>query len=90
MTITIKKISQLFNIFLTQKIYKDTVLNRIFVKKKNMTEVKLADCTEITSLEYMKLVNPIFKGQTRVDPATNKYWMTFESEGVMYKIEHTL
>ena len=41
-----------------------------------MGEIKLEDCKQITSLEYMKLENPVFKGQTRTD-AEKKYWMIF-------------
>lgn len=54
-----------------------------------MGEIKLEDCKQITSLEYMKLENPVFKGQTRID-AKNKYWMVFECDGILYKCQHTL
>ncbi len=49
----------------------------------------LNDAKEITSVQYMDLKNPQFVGQTQLDKF-NKYWMVFESEGVLYKIHHTL
>ncbi len=49
----------------------------------------LDECTEITSEQYMELVNPKFVGQTRVAYG-GTYWMVFEHEGVKYKILHKL
>ena len=44
---------------------------------------------EITSSQYMDLVDPEFVGQTRLN-VENKYWMFFKCKGILYKIEHTL
>jgi hypothetical protein len=52
--------------------------------------INLNECKELPSIEYNKLIDPKFKGQTRVDPETNKYWMVFESEDILYKFQHTL
>jgi len=49
----------------------------------------LEQSKEITSLQYMDLENPIFKGQTRLNE-NNMYWMVFENNGVLYKIHNTL
>lgn len=57
-------------------------------KLKNMNNL-LALAKEITSLEYMDLKNPIFKGQTRLDE-NNQYWMVFEDNGILYKTHNTL
>lgn len=51
--------------------------------------MNLEDCVEITSSEYINLVSPIFKGQTRCDE-NDMYWMCFESEGILYKIHNKL
>ena len=55
-----------------------------------MTNIDLDNCKTLPSKEYLNLKDPEFKGQTRVDPDTGKYWMVFESEGQLYKFEHTL
>lgn len=47
--------------------------------------VKLEDCIEITSSEYISLSNPIFIGKTSVDE-DGSFWMIFENEGVKYKL----
>lgn len=49
----------------------------------------LQQATEITTKEYTNLVNPIFKGQTSIDDNL-MYWMVFESNGTLYKINNTL
>lgn len=49
----------------------------------------LESAKQITSQEYMDLINPIFKGQTRLDE-NNQYWMVFEDNNVLYKILNTL
>ena len=49
----------------------------------------LEQAKQITSKEYITLVNPIFKGQTRVDDNL-MYWTVFEDNGVLYKIHNTL
>ena len=49
----------------------------------------LKQAKEITSVQYMDLENPIFKGQTRLDE-NSKYWMVFENNGIIYKIHSTL
>ena len=51
--------------------------------------MNLDTCIEITSSEYINLINPIFKGQTRLDEK-DMYWMCFESEGILYKIHNKL
>ena len=59
-------------------------------QKKHLIMEKLLDnAKEISSLEYMNLSNPIFKGQTAVDNNL-KYWMIFENNGSLYKIHNTL
>ena len=49
----------------------------------------LEKAKEIPVRDYIKLENPIFKGQTSVDNNL-KYWMVFESNGVLYKTHNTL
>ena len=49
----------------------------------------LEKAKEIPVKDYIKLENPIFKGQTPVDNNL-KYWMVFESNSVLYKIHNTL
>jgi len=50
----------------------------------------LDDCKEITIEEYNKLPGtPKFIGQTLLNKE-NMYWMTFKSEGILYKIENKL
>lgn len=51
--------------------------------------MKLQDCIEITSAEYINLQNPVFIGQTKLDH-NNMYWMVFEDNNIMYKIHNTL
>ena len=60
----------------TQKKYK--IMTNLFEQSK-----------EITSLEYMDLETPIFKGQSKVDK-NNGYWMIFENNGILYKIYNKL
>lgn len=52
-------------------------------------DIKLEDCIEKTSVEYLELENPVFKGQTRTD-ADGIYWMVFECEGKLYKFKHKI
>jgi hypothetical protein len=47
------------------------------------TQEEFSQATEITSSDYLKLVNPIFEGQTRVNEEA-KYKMYWSSEGKMY------
>lgn len=49
----------------------------------------LDEAKEITSEQYMDLLNPIFKGQTIAD-ANGKYWMVFSNHMFLYKIHCTL
>ena len=49
----------------------------------------LEKAKEIPVRDYIKLENPKFKGQTPVDNNL-KYWMVFESNGVLYKTHNTL
>ena len=49
----------------------------------------LEKAKEIPVRDYIKLENPIFKGQTPVDNNL-KYQMVFESNGVLYKTHNTL
>ena len=51
--------------------------------------ISLDDCLEITSEQYMDLINPIWKGQTKLDK-DNMYWMVFESNNILYKIHNKL
>ena len=57
-------------------------------QKQNKME-SLENYTLITSDEYMNLVNPQFKGQTRLDE-NNMYYMCWESEGKLYKTHSKL
>ena len=52
-------------------------------------EIKLENCKLITSEEYIDLVNPIFKGQTKLNDR-NMYYMIWESDGVLYKTHMSL
>lgn len=45
----------------------------------------LSECKLITGEEYMKLKDPRFVGQTRVDKETSGYYMVWEQDGVYYK-----
>ena len=54
-----------------------------------MENIKLEDCKQITSKQYLELIDPEFKGQTRVDN-NGYYWMIFESNGVLYSIHNKL
>lgn len=45
--------------------------------------IKLEDCTPISNLEYMDLIDPKFEAQTRVDE-NGDYYMVFSSQGVYY------
>lgn len=49
----------------------------------------LKSATEITSVQYMSLVDPVFKAQTRPDE-NGMYWMVFEDSGVIYKTHNNL
>lgn len=49
----------------------------------------LEQAKQITSLQYMDLLNPIFKGQTSLDK-DDKYWMVFEDNGILYKTHNAL
>ena len=49
----------------------------------------LEKAKEIPVRDYIKLENPIFKGQPPVDDNL-KYWMVLESNGVLYKTHNTL
>ena len=49
----------------------------------------LDQAQEITSEQYMDLLNPIFQGQTAAN-ADGKYWMLFSNCGILYKIHCTL
>ena len=49
----------------------------------------LEKAKEIPVKDYIKLENPIFKGQTPVDNNL-KYWIVFESNDVLYKKHNTL
>lgn len=52
-------------------------------------ETLLQQAIEITSEEYNKLVNPIFKGQTRLDD-NHQYWLVVENNNILYKIHKSL
>ena len=54
-----------------------------------MININLKDCKQITSEQYLELINPEFKGQTRVDD-NGYYWMIFESNGILYSIHNRL
>ena len=54
-----------------------------------MENINLKDCKQITSEQYLELINPEFKGQTRVDD-NGYYWMVFESNGILYSIHNRL
>ena len=54
-----------------------------------MNGIKLSDCTLITGAEYMKLEDPEFMGQTRMN-AECQYYMVWKCEGVLYKTFNTL
>ena len=54
-----------------------------------MIYVNLKDCKQITSEQYLELIDPEFKGQTRVDD-NGYYWMIFESNGILYSIHNRL
>lgn len=44
---------------------------------------------EITSEQYMDLLNPVFEGQSRLD-SQYRYWMVFSDNGILYKIHCSL
>ena len=54
-----------------------------------MININLKDCKQITSEQYLELIDPEFKGQTRVDD-NGYYWMIFESNGILYSIHNRL
>lgn len=54
-----------------------------------MKNISLDNCTFLPVKEYINLVNPKFKAQTRADEQ-GCYWMIFESEGVLYKTFNSL
>lgn len=51
--------------------------------------IKLEDCTLITNIEYMDLVDPRFEGQTKVNHQ-GEYYMIFSSEGKFYKTSNKI
>jgi len=54
--------------------------------KQFIMSVLLNECKEITSTQYCQLPGtPEFMGQTKLSD-DNMFWMTFKSEGIMYKI----
>ena len=55
-------------------------------------EIKLEDCKLITNEEYMTLKNSRFMGQTRliIEGEDRHYYMTWESEGILYKTKNRL
>lgn len=53
------------------------------------TQQDFAAATEITSTQYLKLLDPKFEGQTRMDQDGN-YSMYFSCNGVLYMIRRSL
>lgn len=51
--------------------------------------VKLEECVEITTTQYVELKDPQFIGQTRVN-ADGDYWMVSEDNNITYKVKHNL
>jgi len=51
--------------------------------------INLDDCKLITAVEYCKLTNTEFVGQTRVDE-NMVYYMCWRSEGKLYKTKNIL
>ena len=54
-----------------------------------MENIKLEDCKQITSEQYLELIDPKFKAQSRVD-SNGYYWMVFESNGILYSIHNRI
>ena len=54
-----------------------------------MENIKLEDCKQITPKQYLELIDPEFKAQSRVD-SNGYFWMIFESKGILYSIHNKL
>ena len=46
--------------------------------------------TVIPSSQYVELDNPVFIGQSKVNPLTGHYSMLFENNGIYYKTNNKL